>query len=118
MLFKCSLYFFEQFIKIGREIDVAVLSSSFLIEGAGREKLSTAVLSLKSNSQCQIVIRRPLCRRRSRDVSGVRLVFVKPQFVEYPTEYFRRAWVVVVTLGCCSPGLQLNTIGPLVLQTV
>ena len=38
--------------------------SSFLIEGAGREKLSP-VLSLKSNSQCQIVIRRPLCRRRS-----------------------------------------------------
>jgi hypothetical protein len=50
-------------IKFGREIDV-VLSSSFLIEGAGKEKLSPAVLSLKSNSQCQIVIRR--------DVSGVR----------------------------------------------
>ena len=35
-----------RFIKTGRETDVAVLS---LIEGAGREKLSPAGLSLKSN---------------------------------------------------------------------
>jgi hypothetical protein len=36
-------------IKTGRETDVAVLSFS-LMEGAGREKLSTAGLSLKSNT--------------------------------------------------------------------
>ena len=34
-------------IKTGRETDVAVLSSFFLIEGAHREKLSPAGLSLK-----------------------------------------------------------------------
>jgi hypothetical protein len=35
-------------IKTGQQTDVAVLS--FLIEGAGREKLSPARLSLKSNT--------------------------------------------------------------------
>ena len=37
-------------IKTERETDVAVLSSFFLIEGAGREKLSPAERSLKSNA--------------------------------------------------------------------
>jgi hypothetical protein len=37
-------------IKTGRDADVAVLSSSFLIEGAGREKLSPAGLTLKEKT--------------------------------------------------------------------
>jgi hypothetical protein len=37
-------------IKTGRATDVAVLSSFFLIEGAGRKNLSPAGLSLKAKT--------------------------------------------------------------------
>ena len=50
-LFAAVLFAVEEGVDIknGRETDVAVLSSFFLIEGAGREKLSPAGLSLKSS---------------------------------------------------------------------
>ena len=59
--------------EVGVNIKIGRSCAGLLLNLRSRQrKVSPAVLSLKSNSQCQIVVRRPLCRRRSRDVSGVR----------------------------------------------